>query len=208
MINNLVFDWSGTLSNDLQQVYGAVMKMFDHYGVDRISLDEFRESYTLPYMAHARMFGIKASKKDVDAVFARHFRNAGFPALLPGVKSTLAALKSRGKRMIVLSSHNKLFLEEEAKRFFNESYEDFFEKLFGDVQDKVLGIGQVLDEVGFNTDETLIVGDTEHDIAAGRKAGILTAAVLSGYRSRSHLEEARPHYILEDVTGLPNLGIF
>lgn len=203
MIKNIVFDWSGTLSNDLQLVYEAVMKMFEHFGIDRISLDEFRDSYTLPYMVHARMFGIKASKEDVDAVFAMHFRNAGFPTPVQGAEETLRLLKSKGKRMIVLSSHNPLFLKEEAERFFGNA--GYFDAIFGDVQDKVRGIKAVLDSVGFGTDETIIVGDTEHDINAGRSAGIRTAAVLSGYRSRKHLEEAKPDFIIDSVAGLPHL---
>ena len=53
----------------------------------------------------------------------------------------------------------------------------------------------------------MIVGDTEHDINAGKCAGLLTAAVLSGYRSRKHLEESKPDFIINDVRELPNLGI-
>lgn len=206
MIRNIVFDWSGTISNDLQQVYETVMKMFDHFGIGRISLDEFRDSYTLPYMVHARMFGIKASKEEVDAVFAQNFRNAGFPNPIPGAEKTLQSFKLSGKRMIVLSSHNQMFLEEEAKRFFGNA--SYFGSLFGDVQDKIRGIAPILKSVSFDPKETLLVGDTEHDINAGRSAGIKTAAVLSGYRSRKHLEEAKPDFIIKNVTELPGLRIF
>lgn len=51
MIKNLVFDGSGTLSNNLQQVYETVMKVYGEFGVPRITLDEFRDSYRFPYMA-------------------------------------------------------------------------------------------------------------------------------------------------------------
>lgn len=206
MIKNIVFDWSGTLSNDLQQVYDTVMKVFDYFGIDQISLDDFRDSYTLPYMVHARMFGIKASKEEVDAVFARHFRNAGFPKPIHGAEKTLQFLKSSGKKMIVLSSHNPVFLEEEENRFFGSAH--YFDGVFGDVQDKVRGIAPILKSVNFDLQETIIVGDTEHDINAGHSAGIKTAAVLSGYRSRKHLEGAKPDFIVKDVTELPGLRIF
>src|SRR3989338_5784659 len=127
MIKNLIFDWSGTLSNDLPLVYATVMRMFDHFGVSRISLDEFRNSYTLPYMDHARKFGIIADKETLDNVFNQHFRSSGFPQPLPKVEEVLQQLKSANKRMIVLSSHRQEFLEEEASRFFNGNHGSYFE---------------------------------------------------------------------------------
>lgn len=206
MIRNIIFDWSGTLSNDILHVYETVMKMFEHFGINRISLDEFRDSYRLPYMAHARMFGIKASKEEVDAVFEQHFRRTGFPKPINGAEKTLQSLKAKGVRMIVLSSHNPALLEEEARMFFGTAH--FFDGVFGDVQDKVKGIGAIMESVGFGQKDTLIVGDTEHDINAGKSAGILAVAVLSGYRSRKHLEGAGPDFVIDDVTRLFSLGVF
>ena len=207
-IQNIVFDWSGTLSNDMLPVYETVMKVFAHFGVERISFDEFRDTYTLPYTVHARMFGIAASREELDRVFAQYFRDAGFPQPLPGVEQLLRQLKSSGKRMIVLSSHRQHFLAEEAARFFNGNHPAYFEKLFGDVHNKVAEIGNVLRLVDFAPADTMIVGDTGHDIAAGHEAGIFTAGVLSGYKSRKHLEEAKPHFIVNDVRELLKLGIF
>ncbi len=62
-VKNVLFDWSGTISDDLPVVYATVMKVFAHYGIPAITLDEFRSSYTLPYMEHSRKFGITASKE-------------------------------------------------------------------------------------------------------------------------------------------------
>ncbi len=207
-IQNIVFDWSGTLSSDMMPVYETVMKVFAHFGVGRISFDEFRDTYTLPYTIHARMFGIAASREELDRVFAEHFRNAGFPEPIPGAEKVLQQLKSSGKRMIVLSSHRQHFLAEEAARFFKGNHYVYFEKIFGDVHNKVAEIGNVLRQMNFAAAETLIVGDTGHDIAAGHEAGIFTAGVLSGYKSRKHLEEAKPHFIVNDVRELLKLGIF
>jgi pyrophosphatase PpaX len=44
---------------------------------------------------------------------------------------------------------------------------------------------------------TLYVGDSIHDMRAGRAAGVRTAAVLWGPFGRSHLEGAQPDYWLE-----------
>ncbi len=207
MIKNLIFDWSGTLSNDLPVVYATVMKMFDHFGVSRINLDEFRNSYTLPYMDHARKFGITVDKETLDNVFNQHFRSSGFPQPLPGVEQVLQQLKSSGKRMVVLSSHRQEFMEEEAARFFNGNHSSYFERLFGSVHNKEESILPIIKAVDFAPSETIIVGDAEHDIRAGHKVGLLTAAVLTGYRSKEKLALARPHFVLNDLSELFKLGI-
>lgn len=46
---------------------------------------------------------------------------------------------------------------------------------------------------------TLMVGDTARDIAAGRAAGMRTAAVLYGLGARDELLAARPDHVLEDI---------
>lgn len=208
MINNIVFDWSGTLSNDLPLVYATVMKVFDHFNVSRISLDEFRDSYTLPYMDHAKKFGINADKETLDNVFNQHFRSFGFPQPFQGVEQVLQQLKSSGKKLVVLSSHRQEFLDEEAARFFNGNHGSYFERLFGSIHNKEDAILPVIKAVDFIPSETIIVGDTEHDIRAGHKVGLFTAAIVTGYRPKEKLALAKPHFIVNDVRELLKLGIF
>ena len=54
-------------------------------------------------------------------------------------------------------------------------------------------------------DTTVYVGDSVHDMQAGRAAGVRTAAVLWGPFGREHLEGARPDYWLERPTDLVRL---
>lgn len=48
----------------------------------------------------------------------------------------------------------------------------------------------------------LMVGDTPRDIAAGRAAGMATAAVLYGLGQREQLHAERPDHLLEDLEDL------
>ncbi len=52
------------------------------------------------------------------------------------------------------------------------------------------------------------MGDSPSDILAGKAAGALTVAVLTGARTaeaRQFLEQSRPDFILNDMTELPPL---
>ena len=62
-----------------------------------------------------------------------------------------------------------------------------------------------LERLGVPAAEALFVGDSPHDVAAGRAAGTRTAGVLWGPFSRTTLEKAGPDYLLErqdEVLGL------
>lgn len=54
-------------------------------------------------------------------------------------------------------------------------------------------------------EEVLFIGDMDHDIQAGKKAGTKTAGILTGYHSRKKLEQEKPDFILENLSELKKL---
>ena len=56
---------------------------------------------------------------------------------------------------------------------------------------------KALDHLGVSAGEAIYIGDSVHDMYAGRAAGVLTAAALWGPFQRSQLEPAAPDYWLE-----------
>lgn len=210
MIKNIVFDWSGTISDDFEIVYHTVRAMFHDVGVAPISFARFQEVVDIPYDAYLkRLFGSEpetlarfADKNRNHELFEKHFRAYGYPAPLPGVEEALKKLQSRGFNMAVFSSHHQGFIEEENKRFFSSNY---FSHIFGSAGNKADSVSQFLSEAKFIPSQTLFVGDTAHDILVGKKAGMWTAAVLTGYHLREQLACLGPDFILESVSELPRL---
>lgn len=64
-------------------------------------------------------------------------------------------------------------------------------------------IRAVLKHLKILPENTVIVGDSEFDIQAGKSAGITTIAVTYGYRSRAMLKEA--DYIIDDIREIEKL---
>lgn len=54
----------------------------------------------------------------------------------------------------------------------------------------------------FVPSEAMIVWDTEADILAGKKLGIITVGVLNGIRSRELIEEMEPNYLIKELEEL------
>ena len=50
MIKNIIFDWSGVVKDAVKIHLCVVNKMFDEFGVDRITLDELKENWVENYL--------------------------------------------------------------------------------------------------------------------------------------------------------------
>lgn len=62
-----------------------------------------------------------------------------------------------------------------------------------------------LERLGATADRALFVGDSPHDMHAGRAAGVMTVAALWGPFSRDELAQASPNHYLHAVGELPSL---
>ena len=49
MIRNIIFDWSGTLVDDLPGVWEATNHVLEQAGAPTLSLDKFRAEFELPF---------------------------------------------------------------------------------------------------------------------------------------------------------------
>jgi len=55
----------------------------------------------------------------------------------------------------------------------------------------------------FEENRVFVIGDTEYDIVAAKKAGLKSIAVLTNGRTRKHFEKDPPEHILKDLTDIP-----
>lgn len=66
-------------------------------------------------------------------------------------------------------------------------------------------VQRALEELGARPEQAVFIGDSPHDLRAGRAAGVLTAAALWGPFSRERLAEEDPDFYLEAPGEIPGL---
>ncbi len=204
MIKNIIFDWSGVLSNDLSPVYKATMNVFKKIGIKRLSLEEYRREFILPYMEFYKKFKVNVDKEEVDRLFFKEINLVEEPEPFPEVKKLLEFLNNKDIRIAVLSSHPQEKLEKEIKDY---GFQKIFISINGSVHDKVKIITKVIKRDCFNPKETAYVGDMIHDIEAGKKARVKTIAVCWGYQDKAKLKSVNPDYIAENFGELKDILI-
>ncbi len=194
----IIFDWSGTLVDDLPPVLDATNAVLVHAGKPPLSREGFRRTFRLPYTKFYEEMTPHVPMHELEAVFRRAFKESREAVtLLPHAREFVEYAASRRLRLFVLSSAPQDAVEEQARTFGLHGY---MERIHADVPDKSAVIHELLAHHGIEPDRTLYVGDMVHDIDTARAADIFSVAVLTGYDYAETLEAAAPRLIL------PHLG--
>ncbi|QTN31456.1 HAD hydrolase-like protein [Akkermansiaceae bacterium] len=199
MFKNLIFDWSGTLVDDMGPVIEATNAVLGKYGIAPYDREGFRRSFRLPYREFYAEVLPGIALEDLEAHFRPAFEGAeSLVTVLPHAREKLEWAKSRGLRMFVLTSMDAdAFL----RQLVDFGMKDFFEETYAGVLDKREVIAEILETHCLLKDETAFVGDMTHDVETAKHGGISSIAVLTGYHHAEVLAGVRP-----DIT-VPDLGV-
>ena len=61
---------------------------------------------------------------------------------------------------------------------------------------------KMIKDYNLSREKTVIIGDTNYDIIAGKKANIATIAVGHGYGDNQELKNLSPDYFCDDLSGV------
>ncbi len=199
MFKNLIFDWSGTLVDDMGPVIEATNVVLEKYGIAPYDREGFRRSFRLPYHEFYEELLPGVALGELEAHFRPAFDEAtSLVTVLPHAREKLEWAKQRGMRMFVLTSMDPTAFARQLNEF---GMQDFFEETYAGVLDKRELIAQILETHALQKDETAFIGDMTHDIETARHGGISSIAVLTGYHHAEVLAAVRP-----DIT-VPDLGV-
>ncbi len=197
MIRNVIFDWSGTLVDDLPAVWEATNHVFKQAGLAELTLDEFRAEFCLPFQRFYDKFAPHVPMARLEEWFHGRFRECQDSVVpLPHAREFLVFCRERGIRTFVLSSAHPEHFHKQAEV---AGFAEFIDEPFVGVWDKRERIHAILEEQGLEAAETVFIGDMQHDIETARHGGVGSCAVLTGYNNLAQLREARPDVIVEHL---------
>ena len=203
MIRNVIFDWSGTLVDDLPAVWKATNFVLTRADRPEMSLEEFRAEFSLPFTNFYHRHTPHVPLPQLEDWFHSHYREIqDSVAELPYARDFLEFCRARRLRTFVLSTiHHDHFLIQSRVTGFAA----FLDRPYTDVLDKRGKIHEILAENQLEPEETLFIGDMQHDIETARHGGIHSCAVLTGYNTLEQLREAKPDLIVEHLGELRHI---
>jgi pyrophosphatase PpaX len=206
-----LFDLDGTLIDSIDLIRRSLVHTLASHGLPELTREQWLDGLGTPLAVQFRRYTDDPRKIDALVRTYRTWNLAHHDALVrpyDGVRQALERLADSGGRLGVVTSKQRASARRGLERC---GLDDLFEVLVGadDVDqgkpapDPVL---LALERLGVRSERAVYVGDSPHDIAAGRAAGTRTAAVLWGSLSRAELEPHRPDAWLDHPSELGELG--
>ena len=92
-MKNIIFDWSGTLVDDLPPVLAATNRIFAHHGREQMDREEFRQTFRLPFADFYAEVLPGVPMADLDELYHQFFVNAeNEVTILPAAEEFLRVL--------------------------------------------------------------------------------------------------------------------
>lgn len=202
---NIVWDWNGTLLNDLATGVHTLNDMLDRRGMSGLSVSDYKERFGFPVIDFYREVGFDMEKEgmhDLSVDFVETYeRYTGLLALNVGVCDVLDAVHRAGMRQYVLSALREDLLKQMLSDFGIARY--FFgicgsEDIYA--AGKIERGKRMLAAFDIEPADTLMVGDTVHDAEVAAALGFRCLLFAGGHNSENRLAEKAP--VIHDLNEL------
>ncbi len=209
-VDLMVFDFDGTLVDSKNDIVNSV-----NHVLRRCGLKEKDFAEVVSYIGTGseelmqKALGPEGHAKFDKAykLFREHYTEHMFDssALYPHVKETLAHFGGK-KTAIITNRHSS-----SARRMLEAfGIKNHFEHILGGEGDSCkkpspCPVLEVISFFGVQPDKTMMVGDMDLDVTAGKEAGAVTCGVTYGIGSREDVERARPDFLIDNISKLKDL---
>lgn len=192
MIKTVIWDWNGTLLDDLDLSLNSVNILLEERNLPTLSVERYKEIFKFPVIEYYKEAGFDFDKEPFEVPAKQYVRiyrdGVSSVKLFPDVADTLTYLKDKGYRLIVLSAMR----DDNLKLMIDYvGITHFFDGIFG-IKDNYarekISLGkQLVNELDLNPSECLMVGDTLHDAEVSEHCGFNCILYTGGHVSRQRL---------------------
>lgn len=203
MFKNLLFDWSGTLCNDMALTIEATNYVLSCHGKEALNMEQFRAEFQLPYPDYYAWKTPGVPLETLEREYRHAFAHAESGVfLLPYAREFMEFCKNRGIRCFALTSMDPKAFEEQSRDLGIYPY---FEHIHSGIHNKEHHIGTLMAQHGLKPEDTAFIGDMQHDMRAAHRAGVTAIGVLTGYNNPEQLAVAAPDITVPDLSYLRRL---
>lgn len=200
MFRNLIFDWSGTLCDDLALTLEATNYVLAQYGCPALTREQFRAEFQLPYPDYYAVKTPEAKLEELENHYRYAFdRSRTGVTIIPHAREFMDFCTARGIRCFALTSMDPKAFDEQSRELGIRPY---FEHVHSGIHNKQHYIPTVMQMHGLVPGETAFIGDMQHDMDAAHCAGVTAIGVLTGYNDAAQLCQATPDLVVPDLAAL------
>jgi phosphoglycolate phosphatase-like HAD superfamily hydrolase len=177
MINTVLFDADGTLLDSMNEIFGAVCKVFESQGVVPPDFEDYLLDFRFPFGGYYRSRGVKLSDKEILCAYLKAYEDENGeynPPFHSDAPPLIRWLHDRRVRCKIITANST---ENVRRVLASLNFDDLIECT--SAGEKVEAIREEMSKSRFGH-MIPFVGDTCADVDDGKKAGVFTVAVLRG----------------------------
>lgn len=206
----IIFDLDGTLVDSRRDIANAVNLTLKNLGLKEKSIQEISS-----YIGRGVVDLLRKSLGERDDVllkkalsifeeyYRRHF--ADNSTLYPDVKDVLEHFKDKKKVIVTNRNYEFALLTLKALGVY-----EYFEDIAGGddagcAKPSTCLLDKIIGNLNMDKGKTIMVGDMDIDILAGKRAGIITCAVTYGIGKKEDIVKTGPDFIIDDIIKLKDI---
>jgi phosphoglycolate phosphatase len=191
MVRHVIWDWNGTLVDDVSLCVQILNQELKAHQIEEISINEYRQKFFFPVACYYKKLGLPFSGFKYEALAKRYIseyrKRFKECQLHDGAFKTLEWLNSQKISQSILSAGKQSDLESFVKHFAVDSFFCFFDGAKDiEARGKDERAHEHLSEIGINSEDVLLVGDTCHDWEVSQIIGCRSLLFTLG-----HVESGR-----------------
>lgn len=195
-MRHIVWDWNGTLLDDIHAVVSAVNTVCTAFGRDHVDVDQWRALFGRPLVhCYERLLERRLSEQDwarIDELYHNAYRTVLHTCrLAPGVPDVLRSWGEQGRTQSLLSMW---FHEELLSLVTKLGLHPLFARVDG-LRSQVGGGSKArhleahLAALALDARDVVVIGDVEDDARAAEQTGAHCVLLTTGAMSREVLEK-------------------
>lgn len=194
---NIVWDWNGTLLNDVEAGVNTLNDMLERRGLSALTRQEYKDRFGFPVIDFYHQVGFDMEREsfhDLSVDFVKTYDvYAGNIGLNTYVPEVLTNIRQSGMKQYILSALREDLLQQMLRDFEIDS---LFDQACG--SDNIYAAGKaergqrMLKAYDICPEETLMVGDTIHDAEVAGAMGFDCILFTGGHNSEWRLREKAP----------------
>lgn len=194
-IEHVVFDWNGTLIDDIELAVFAVNRCGEQFDVAPITASQYRAKFDFPIADFYAALGFDLERVPFATIVQRYLEhfdaNVAQCPLHPGVLEFLDAARRAGIRVSILSaSHCDVLVQTLQAKGLHDRFEHIVGLSHNQATSKAAEAAILQTKLGSPAARTLLIGDTLHDVDVARSVGWQPVLVSTGHQDSDRLRRS------------------
>ena len=193
-IELIIWDWNGTLLNDVEICVESMNELLTEYNYDNITLEKYQNIFSFPVKNYYKKAGFDFKKHPFEVVGLEYIdlynKKIEKCRLQKNAEKILQVIQSKKIKQIIISAREHNALKDDIKYYKIDKY---FDEVMG-ISNNLGGgkndlFDKYLSKIDIDNQNILLVGDTTHDYDIAKQFGLNFIRFSKGHQNKSHFTD-------------------